>query len=305
MSKSVNNETYLAKWISGELNDTELMNYVSEDELNSLILLRGIISNMQSISPDIEADFVQVKHKRQLNLSSKTKSINLKKIIYSSAAVLFLFLTISSYHLGYFGEKNFSTGEQSKEISIGKNVSLFIYQNTSMTQDAPLYNTEEIKLNYGEVYFEVVKGQKFIIKTTNGYIQVLGTKFKVKSISNTLEVKCFEGKVKVNYMGLDYLVKSGNEFNSYDSKVKVLNENNSLIVNKSLSYKKFSSVNLIDVKTFLEKNYEIKVIFPKRTLDQKFTGTLPKKELELSLGLIASSFHLNYEIKNEYVIFKE
>ena len=87
--------------------------------------------------------------------------------------------------------------------------------------------------------------------------------------------------------------------------MKVLNENNSLIANKSLSYKKFNSINLIDVKTFLEKNYQIKVIFPKRFLDQKFTGTLPKKELELSLGLIASSFHLNYEIKNGHVIFKE
>lgn len=305
MSKSINRETYLAKWISGEFNNAELKNYVSEDEFNSYILLKEIISDMQSISPDIEANFSKLKYKKQLSLSPKPKLVKLKRVIYSSVAVLFLFLTITSYHFGYFGEKNVSTKAQSKEISIGKNVSLFIYQNTSITQDAPLYNVEEVRLDYGEVYFEVIKGQKFTIKTANGYVQVLGTKFKVKSINNTLEVKCFEGKVKVNYLGLNYFVNSGNEFNSYDSSVKILNENNSLITKKGLSYQKFYSVNLIDIKTFLEKNYEIKVIFPKRILNQKFTGTLPKKELELSLGLIASSFHLSYEVKNGYVIFKE
>ena len=305
MKKSVNNETYLAHWISGSLGDAELKSLASEDEFDSYILLREVISKMQSISPDVEAAYSQLKHKKTLSLSLVSRTTKFKRMIYASAAVMLLFVTIMTYHLGYFGANNFVTSSQSKQVYIGKNISILLYQNTSIAQDAPLYNGKEIELHYGEAYFEVQKGQPFTIKTADGYVQVLGTKFKVKSNNNALEVKCFEGKVKVNYLGLDYFVSSGHEFNSYTASVQVLDEKDLPIADKRLSYQKFESVNMVDVKAFLEQNYDVKVIFPKRILNQKFTGTLSNDELKLSLGLIASSFHLDFEIKNKHVIFKE
>lgn len=304
MRKSVINDTYLAKWISGELHDSELRKLISKNDFDSYMLLKERISGMQSISLDIETTFQQLKQKKPLNISFARKTNRTLKIFYSSVAVLLFFITTISYHFGVFGAKNISTVNHSAKHAIGKNVSLFIYQNTSITQSAPLYNTNEIELKYGEVYFEVNKGQNFKIKTSEGFVEVLGTKFNVKSNDNVLHVKCFEGRVKVTHNGLEHIVDSGKEFNSKEEKVQQLKEGSSSNTDSEMLYHEFESINLVDVKAFLEKTYTVKVTFPADMLYQKFSGTLPKNDLELSLRLIASSFHLNYEISHGHVIFK-
>lgn len=52
----------------------------------------------------------------------------------------------------------------------------------------------------GEAYFEVQKYQnnKFIVETTLGEVEVLGTKFNVKSLANTYKTTLLEGEVKVS-----------------------------------------------------------------------------------------------------------
>ncbi|MEQ9404754.1 MAG: FecR domain-containing protein [Cyclobacteriaceae bacterium] len=54
----------------------------------------------------------------------------------------------------------------------------------------------EISLK-GEAFFEVSKGEKFIVKTPLGDVQVLGTSFNVFARDGDFEVACKTGKVKV------------------------------------------------------------------------------------------------------------
>ncbi|MCK9627958.1 MAG: FecR domain-containing protein [Bacteroidales bacterium] len=49
----------------------------------------------------------------------------------------------------------------------------------------------------GEVHFSVEKGSKFTVKSNNGSVTVLGTKFNVKSRDGIFEVSCMTGKVSV------------------------------------------------------------------------------------------------------------
>ncbi|HRE76801.1 MAG TPA: FecR family protein [Flavobacterium sp.] len=305
MKRSVNQDTYLAKWISGELNDSELKNYVSENDFNSYVLLKDLISGMQSISPDIENTWEQINQKK-LSSTFKVNQTDwtLKRFYLAAAAILILFVSIMSYHFGLFGSQHVLTSTQSKKLNIGENVFLDLYQNTSITQSAPLYNINEIELDFGEVYFEVKKGQDFKIKTNQGTVEVLGTKFNVKSNDNFLSVMCFEGSVKVTYLDKEYIVDSGKSFNSIDRRVDAILENKSFNSESGILYHEFKSTRLVDVKTFLEKTYKVKITFPKYILNRKFTGALPINDLELSLHLIASSFQLHYEINQRYVYFK-
>ncbi|WP_297333627.1 FecR family protein [Flavobacterium sp.] len=306
MKNSVNKDTYLADWISGELTDDKLKGLISKDEFDSYILVRDSISGMRSFSPDIELAYAQLKDVKRLNLPNKFQAGKSLRLYYTSAAaIILLFVTLASYHYGIFGTKNFSTSSASRELAIGKNISMFIYQNTSISQNAPLYNEKEITLDYGKVYFEVRKGQMFKINTDKGYVMVLGTKFIVESMGDILNVKCYEGRVKVSHNALEYIVDSGQEFNSQYKNVKALKEPSHPDNIESGLYYKFRGSYIIDVELFLEKNYQVEITFPKEMQYQKFTATLPKNDLERCLRLIASSFHLKYVIKDDQVIFKE
>lgn len=304
MKKSMNQDTFLAKWISGELNDSELKHFVSENDFHSYMLLKERISGMQSISPDIEDTFEQLKQKQLSHNFKVLKTNRTLKPFYTVAAILLLFVSILSYHLGLFGDQHILTSTQSEKLAIGDNVLLHIYQNSSITQSAPLYNFNEVELDYGAVYFEVKKGHDFKIKTHQGLVEVLGTKFNVTSNDNFLSVMCFEGSVKVTYHDKAYIVDSGESFNSIDRRVDAILENKSFNSESGILYHEFKSTRLVDVKTFLEKTYKVKITFPKYILNRKFTGALPINDLELSLHLIASSFQLHYEINQGYVYFK-
>src|SRR5690606_40558591 len=57
-----------------------------------------------------------------------------------------------------------------------------------------------ITLVSGEAYFEVEKNdnQKFIVETSNGIIEVLGTKFNVNSVNKNFKTTLLEGRVKLS-----------------------------------------------------------------------------------------------------------
>jgi transmembrane sensor len=69
----------------------------------------------------------------------------------------------------------------------------------------------------GEAYFEVEKGSKFSVTTSEGIVSVLGTSFNVYDRLNELEVECYTGSVGVEvsedelvlYPGEGALVESG------------------------------------------------------------------------------------------------
>ena len=50
----------------------------------------------------------------------------------------------------------------------------------------------------GEAFFEVTKGESFVVETKLGNVEVLGTSFNVKSRDGIFEVSCRSGRVRVS-----------------------------------------------------------------------------------------------------------
>ncbi|WP_372773074.1 FecR family protein [Mangrovibacterium sp.] len=64
----------------------------------------------------------------------------------------------------------------------------------------------------GEAYFEVKKGSRFQVESTNGTTTVLGTSFNIYSRNEAYRVTCLTGKVKVsNPAGTEQVVLEPNE----------------------------------------------------------------------------------------------
>jgi len=159
----------------------------------------------------------------------------------------------------------------------------------------------EINLK-GEAYFEVAKGKLFTVKTSQGTVAVLGTKFNVKQRANYFKVHCYEGSVSVIYKNHKVLLTANETFNSkfINKYQEIGGETPNWIKSKSLFRNSF----LKEVLTDIEVQYDIEFILD-RKIDQnnlKYTGGYDYSDsLETVLVLICESLNLDYKIKENRI----
>lgn len=158
--------------------------------------------------------------------------------------------------------------------------------------------TREVKLR-GEAFFEVEKGETFSVKTKAGQVEVLGTKFNVKSADSRLNVVCYEGRVKVTQNQTTEIINP-NEFVILRDNT-VLNKSKMLLNELPTETDYFQIIDeefevlLKDV----ERYYNVKISTENITSNKHFTGKLPKSNVEKALDIIAKTFQLRYKSLNE------
>lgn len=144
----------------------------------------------------------------------------------------------------------------------------------------------------GEAYFEVEKGNKFTVETSNGEVQVLGTRFLVSEQNNQLTVNCYEGKVQFANKKQKQLVTAGN---SLQYKNQTLNELTSLDAeypkvarfNRSFSNESLEEV-MDDLGRFFNLDIQLKIEGSKH-----FSGTIDSADAETAIGIICRSLNLD------------
>jgi ferric-dicitrate binding protein FerR (iron transport regulator) len=149
----------------------------------------------------------------------------------------------------------------------------------------------------GEAYFEVEKGKKFTVETTNGQVQVLGTRFLVSVQNNKLTVNCYEGKVQFSDKKQKQLVAAGN---SLQYNTQALYELTSLDVEypKIARFdRSFSNANLLEVIQDLEAFFNIRIQLENND-SKHFSGTVDSAEPETAIRIICRSLNLEYQFNS-------
>lgn len=114
---------------------------------------------------------------------------------YAAAACVTLLLVA----LAYNPTRSISAGigeQQTHELPDGSSV---VINAASKVSYHPLRwgFARKIELE-GEAFFEVTKGRRFVVKTAQGEVEVLGTSFNVRVRGNSFAVSCVTGKVRVS-----------------------------------------------------------------------------------------------------------
>ncbi|QDO95501.1 DUF4974 domain-containing protein [Formosa sediminum] len=174
----------------------------------------------------------------------------------------------------------------------------------------------EVELVYGEAYFEVSpstkhEGSKFKVINLDQTIEVLGTKFNIKSYKGESQVytTLVEGKVAIN-------TKS-------DSKLLIPNEqaiynieNNNLIIRDAdvrgdIAWRHgefvFQKKSLLDISKVLTRWYDVEFKFLNESLrDKRFNGEFNKNQnLETILELIQDTNKIkNYRIEGKLIVLE-
>jgi ferric-dicitrate binding protein FerR (iron transport regulator) len=154
----------------------------------------------------------------------------------------------------------------------------------------------------GEAFFEVQKGNKFVISTLNGDVEILGTSLNVISRNDLFKVSCFTGRV---------LVKSGENSEIITKNESVIKQNNTLVKSNEPNIEKvdawrkgefyFDNMALISIFEELERQFNVKV----EAVDIEkrfFTGSFSNKNLTETLDILCIPMNLEYEIQADKTI---
>lgn len=184
----------------------------------------------------------------------KVRHFNFK--IWSFAASILLVLCVSYF---YEIEVNVQRGLQ-EQVELPDHSSVAINSESSIRYK-PIwwYIDRQVKLK-GEAYFEVTHGKHFAVVSSQGIVEVLGTKFNVYSRPNGYKVTCLTGRVSVKAKQQEAILSPGMQTEWKDSTLttKLLKDVTASIVWTHQAFS-FHQIPLPQVLKEIERRYAIKI----------------------------------------------
>ena len=291
-----NSDTFLAKWLEGELTDNELKNLVSPEDFVAYLKLKKGLETKALLERPIDTTFSEIE-KRISNKKIKVRPLYFNWAIGIAASIIVFF--------GLF--TIIDNGEVVIETSYGESKSIALIDGSEVILNSKskiVYDKEDWKNDRqlyldGEAYFKVAKGKTFTVKTNNGSVTVLGTQFNVNSTKDFFDVVCYEGKVRVSTLDSEHVLLPTDA-------VRKVSENNSKISKTSekipawiYGESTFKSVPLRYVLSALEDEYKVR--FDTESIDNSeiFTGSFPHDSLNIALKTVFETLNITYTEKEK------
>lgn len=157
----------------------------------------------------------------------------------------------------------------------------------------------------GEAYFEIAKGDNFIISTKHADIKILGTTFNVFSREDDFKISCMTGKILVSDKSTSLTIVPGETATLKDNQLTYFQDKNIRTANSWTAgefYFENAPVKLI----FKELERQFNVKFELKNTDEKyFTGSFSNISLSTALEVICIPMGLKYEIGNKDILISE
>lgn len=173
-------------------------------------------------------------------------------------------------------------------------------------------NIREVWLN-GGAFFEIkhidtdnniLPHERFLVHTDGLIIEVLGTVFDVRKMSEKKEIHLFSGKVRVSDNGASSLILKPGETSTYNNHLLQLNKNTASSDSSSISELHFDHTSLKEVFAQVQNLYGWTPVFKDNTTAERtISGTFHiEKEssffqaLSIALGITISKDSVNHKI---------
>ncbi len=291
-------ENLLAKWLEGEIKDQEL------NDQNLLQELTNVVNASESLGiPPM--DNTKVRAAIDLRITSNqpsAKEFNLRRAMIVGAAAVVAILLMFTLLINNDVTIISKVGENIAHTLPDKS-EVILSSNSSMSYEEA-FNQRTLKLG-GEAFFKVEKGSKFIVQTTLGNIEVLGTSFDINARGETLTVKCKTGKVKVTAKGESYILTPGLmvRIPKNNSKKQEIDQIESQLVGSWLEGEYYyKSTPYIDVVNNLSAVFGLTIDLPKEHQNKLYSGSFVTADKVKALKMVFSPMNINYTIDNDNVV---
>ncbi|MFW5821668.1 MAG: FecR family protein [Bacteroidota bacterium] len=224
----------------------------------------------------------------------KTRSL----IIYWSAAAIFImFLGITGF-MRFYSVSLYAPAGQHLSKTLPEGSKVHLNAGTTLTYHPYWWRFGRILELEGEAYFEVVKGNRFMVRSALGSTEVLGTSFNIYARNNEYKVHCLTGQVRVESdKGKSKILESNQSVTisvgaglKYQSDVKVEN-----VISWTSNKFVFTSVPLNEVLKEIERQFDITIEL-ETGIEGEYTGNFQRgSSVKNILDMIARPFGLRVE----------
>lgn len=292
-----NTEDFLGRWADGRLSEEEQRAFESSDDFKTYQKILAGSSDFSVSQFDDKRALSATKEK----LQSGSKSVGRSLVPVWSVAAAVLVLVVSYFVLTTSSNVvTTKVGELAEEV-LPDGSKVTINTKTEVKYRRRKWeDNRKISLS-GEAYFEVAKGSTFTVVSPLGDVQVLGTKFNVYAREGILEVKCFEGKVKV--AGVEEMIlAAGESYRQINGEIEPGSEDESDLPAWMNSESVFNNSPVSIVLLELSNQYGLKFEGNIPDDETKITVSFPNNDEGLAADLVFKSLQKSYQKKSEKVI---
>ena len=278
-------DTFLARWMSGELSAEELQEFEKSEDYMKYVQIVETLETAEIPEFNLEDNFQATLEKITLENSKKKKRV-IPLWSYGIAASIAIIFFVYSF---FFASTTFTTefAEQTNfELPDGSQVNL----NAGSSISYKKYNWKSNrKLDLeGEAFFKVEKGSTFTVNTNQGSVTVLGTQFIVNSREDFYNVICYEGKVKVVTAQKDSVILTKGKAFRIIKDTKENYQVDAIEPSWLSNQSNFKNTPIELVIEEIERQYNIEISGKENLKSANFTGSFTHTNIEQAL---AGSFY--------------
>jgi len=287
-----NDDTYLAKWLAGEMPESELLNFKKTSAYTDYKFLVDVVDGLETPEYNQQQNFTATLNKiakQQEKPETKVRTL-IPNWAYAVAASVVLFLGYTFF----FQETTYNAelAEQTNfELPDGSEVYLNAGSEIAFNK-FNWHNNRTLDLT-GEAYFKVKKGSKFTVITKEASVAVLGTQFTVNSRKDFYNVSCFEGKVKVTSGKTNHILTPGNAI-SIQNHITTPYTTVETLPSWTTQESSFNNVAISQVVSELERQYNITISGKENLHVAYFSGRFSHTNLKQALTTIFDTMEIPY-----------
>lgn len=285
-------------------NDSENMNITPEEfsKMNSEEKIMKMAGGLVSPPGKKENDVLQSLLNKIENTKPK-KTINFTRYLQAAAAIIIMILGIYGVTSNLSNEKAATDFAEQTEITLPDSSHVILNARSKIIWSRKHFAKKRLITMNGEAFFDVKKGNEFVIDTKNGTVEILGTQLNVFSRENEFWVSCISGKVRVNSKNEQQIILPGEMVELTSSGLLKTSKNN---IEQTVSWRKgdfyFEDKPLVSIFAELERQFNVTIEY-KGMEDRLITVGFSNNNLEKALDIVSISMELGYEIqKNQKVL---
>lgn len=286
-------DTLYARWLDGDLSAEEIKQLKASgewDELESLVKATSEISLPAYDKESIYAKLLADKKSKSIADQPVGPVITMNTILSAAASLALLLGAI--FFLREAAPKATAAYGETLVHTLIDNSMVVLNDGSSIAYDEETWNENRTVKLTGEALFEVENGSAFIVETSNGTVEVLGTSFNVRAWDDNYQVECYHGRVKVSYKGKSVDLTRNQSVGIEDLVLGSIQtiDNDKPYWRTGIS--KFKNENLGKVFSELERQYDITIDRP--TFTRKFNGSFTHDNLKTALEQITKPMGLSF-----------
>lgn len=288
----------LAKWLAGEMTETELARFRQTREYKTYERIAGYSAQLQPSELDENAMLAGVlAHRKAAKVIPfyRTAAFRVAAMLVIGLGVFFLLRPANAV------VTEMAANGKTAQTSLPDASQVTLNSGSRIEYDKAGWNDNRSLSLQGEAFFKVAKGKKFDVKTPLGTVTVVGTQFNVKARGKRLEVDCFEGMVRVATQNTELLLQKGQFAVFEDGKQIWLGTSSEQAPSWTKNEMRFRSVDLSQAVDEIERVYNVDIEIRKAPAG-RMTGSLPSNDLGKAISILCTTYSLHAQTIDKKVV---